>query len=73
MARDVNNLIFEHMRDIRSKVYSIDQRGGRLELRFGLIENQVGNLHVSNAGQNVELDCLRARVDRIERRLELGE
>jgi hypothetical protein len=39
--------------------------------RLGIIEGHVANFHGSEAAQNAEIDRIKQRLDRIERRLEL--
>ena len=71
MADDANNLVLQHLRHIRSKVDSIDERVGRVELRLMAVEGHLGGLLLTQAGQNSEIDRIKQRLDRIERRLEL--
>jgi len=40
---------------------------------MGLAERNVVSLHVADASQNVEIDRIKERLERIERRLELTE
>ena len=42
-------------------------------LRMGAVERHVASLHVSDVGQNCEIDRIKGRLQRIERRLELTE
>ena len=73
MADDVNNLVLEHLRQIRSKVDSIDDRMGRVELRLSVVEGHLANRLLSDVGKNSEIDKIKLRLDRIERRLELSD
>ncbi len=45
----------------------------RVELRLSTVEGHLGNLIVSDAAQNAELDKVSRRLDRIEHRLKLSE
>jgi len=42
-------------------------------LRTGLIEQNFATSQVSEAGQNLEIDRIKERLSRIERRLELSD
>jgi archaellum component FlaC len=80
MAGNVDNLVLEHLRHSRGKVDQIDDRMSSVEPRLGSVEVRLRSVeqilagrYVTEANQNVELDRLRHRVDRIERRLELTD
>lgn len=45
----------------------------QVKLRLGVIEGHIAATIMSDAGQNVELDRVKERLDRIERRLELAD
>jgi hypothetical protein len=66
MTEDTSSLVLEHLRHLRQKLDSIDDRLGRIELRLTAVEGHLANLLLSEAGQNSE-------IDRIERRLELTD
>jgi hypothetical protein len=70
MTEETTHLVLEHLRHIRSKVGTIDDRVGRVELRLSAVEGHLGNLITSEATQNAEIDRIGRRLDRIERRLE---
>lgn len=71
MPDEVSNLILEHLRHIRGKVDRVEDNIGLLTVRVGAIEKILSGSYQVEVLQNVELDRLKARVDRIERRLEL--
>lgn len=73
MANDPDNLVLEHLRPIRTTVDETRDRLSRVEVRLSAIEGHLGKLVLSEAGQNLEIDKLRTRIDRIERRLELTD
>jgi tetrahydromethanopterin S-methyltransferase subunit G len=73
MTEETTNLVLEHLRHIRTKVDSIDDRVGRVEPPLSTVEGHLANLIVSDAAQNAELDKVSRRLDRIERRLELTD
>lgn len=73
MTEEMTNLVLEQLRHIRQRVDRTDEKVDTVILRLGIIEGHVANFHVSEAGQNLEIDRIRNRLDRIERRLELPE
>jgi len=73
MADETSNLILEHLRKLRGSVSDIQTEIGHMNLRIGSIERILAGQYVSDVDQNAEIDRLKARVDRIERRLELNE
>ncbi|MDP1639871.1 MAG: hypothetical protein Q8L61_03025 [Hyphomicrobium sp.] len=73
MTEETTSLVLEHLRHIRTKVDSIDERVGRVELRLSSVEGHLGNVVVSEAGQNAEIDKVSRRLDKIERRLDLSD
>jgi hypothetical protein len=42
-------------------------------MRLGSIERHFGGLSISEIGQNAEIDRIKQRLDRVERRLELTD
>jgi uncharacterized coiled-coil protein SlyX len=79
MTDNVENLILEHLRALRSKidqiaddVREIKQRVVTLESGQGVITQQIGHLQQSIAGQQVSFDRLTERVERLEKRLEIA-
>ncbi len=71
MADDPKDLVLEIVRRIDRKVDDVGDRLGRVELRLSVVEGHLGSIVLSEGGQNADLDRLKARVERIERRLEL--
>jgi tetrahydromethanopterin S-methyltransferase subunit G len=72
MTEEMTHLVLEHLRHIRVKVDSLDERVGRVEVRLSAVEGHLGGLIVSEAAQNAEIDKIGRRLDRIEQRLELS-
>jgi len=79
MTDNVENLILEHLRGLRSKidqiaddVREIKQRVVTLESGQGVMTQQIGHLQQSIAGQQVSFDRLTDRVERLEKRLEIA-
>jgi tetrahydromethanopterin S-methyltransferase subunit G len=73
MTEETTNLVLEHLRHIRSRVDGLSDDMRQVVLRLGSIERHIAGLHVSDVGQNAELDRVKERLDRIERRLELAD
>jgi hypothetical protein len=73
MADESNNIVLEHLRHICRVVEETRDDVKRLILRTGLIEQNFATSQVSEAGQNLEIDRIKERLDRIERRLELTD
>jgi hypothetical protein len=73
MADETTSLVLEHLRHIRSAVDDMRAEMKHFIMRMGLAERNVVSLHVADASQNVEIDRIKERLERIERRLELSE
>ncbi len=78
MNANVENLVLEHLRHIRGRVDQIaddvgdlKQRMSGLESAMNLVRREVALGDETDARQQVTLDKLNARIERIERRLEL--
>ena len=73
MTADTENLVLEHLRHIRRRVDDIDERLVRVETQITSRGRQVGELTSAYYSAHGDIDLLRRRVERIERRLELRE
>jgi hypothetical protein len=73
MADETDNLVLEHLRHIRGAVEDMRAEMKHFIMRMGLAERNVVSFHVADASQNVEIDRIKERLERIERRLELTE
>jgi len=78
MNENVENLVLEHLRHIRGRVDQIaddvgdlKQRMSGLESAMNLVRREVALGDETDARQQVTLDKLNVRIERIERRLEL--
>jgi hypothetical protein len=67
MANATENLVLKHLRHIRGRVDSIDNRMGRVENRLSSLEHHFATLVQSEAGQNADLDQINRRLGRLER------
>jgi tetrahydromethanopterin S-methyltransferase subunit G len=73
MTDEPANIVLEHLRRIDRKVDGVLDEMRHMNLRMGSIEKVLSGQYVADVDQNQELDRLKTRVDRIERRLELSE
>jgi hypothetical protein len=73
MTADIENLILEHLRAIRTDVADVKERLGRVELGLSTLGQQVGARTTAVHSGRSELDDFRRRIERIERRLELSD
>ena len=73
MVDEPTNIVLEHLRRIDRKV---DDLGGDMRqviLRLGSIERHLAGSNISDVQQNSEIDRIKARLERVERRLELND
>ncbi len=73
MAKEPENLVLEHLRAIRDVLDRHTQVFLDVQLRLSGIETHMAGFQITEVRQSNELDRLRERVDRIEKRLELAE
>jgi polyhydroxyalkanoate synthesis regulator phasin len=71
MTENVENLVLEQLRAIRATQTEHGNRLIQIELQLSAMGQQLGGLTTAVYSGKSELDELRNRVDRIERRLEL--
>lgn len=78
MTEAVENIILEHLKRFQSgqdrierELQEIKARLCALEAGQGSVLQHIGHLSSSIAGQQVSMDRMNQRIDRIERRLEL--
>jgi hypothetical protein len=80
MADQVENLMLEHLKRFQATMDRVEHRLGELGVRqtethaavLGLRRDQISDAEVS-AHLQVQLDAMRDRLDRLERRLELND
>lgn len=73
MPDDATNPVLEHLRHIRSRVDGQADDMRQVILRLGSIERHLLGLNISDVQQNAEIDRIKARLERVERRLELTD
>ena len=78
MSDNVDNLILEHLKRFQATLDSVENRLGDLTNRMANVEGslvsvvqQIGHFAAVGATQQLAIDHINARLDRIERRLEL--
>jgi tetrahydromethanopterin S-methyltransferase subunit G len=71
MTDETSRLVLEHLWYIRTRLDSVEDAVQQLTMRFGAVEGHMASFHLTEATQNSELDRVKQRLDRIERRLEL--
>ena len=79
MTENVENLLFEHLKKIQGEQSAARERDREMLNRLGQIESSIARIGRDNAHAFAEqvddrhaVDALRDRVERIEKRLELG-
>jgi hypothetical protein len=73
MSEETTNLVLEHLRHIRSRVDGLADDMRQVILRLGAQDRHLVGLQISEVGQNTEIDRIKQRLQRIERRLELTD
>ncbi len=73
MAEEPINIVLEHLRRIDRKVDGLSDDMRMVILRLRSIERHVGGFGISEVNQNAEIDRIKERLQRMERRLELTD
>lgn len=73
MSDETQNVVLQHLRHIRGKVDRLDENVLTMALRVDSVERILARQSMTDANQNADLHDLKARVERIERHLELPE
>ena len=73
MAQEPRDLVLEHLRRIDRNVDIVREEMSSMNLRMASLERHMLGQMTTDYDQNDELDRLKRRVDRIERRLELTD
>ncbi len=79
MTDNVENLILEHLKKFQAEMASARERDIEILARLASIENTIASvkrdtadIYTELAGHNVRSDRMNARIERIEKRLELA-
>jgi tetrahydromethanopterin S-methyltransferase subunit G len=70
---EVDNIILDELRAIRGTLADHTERFDRIEHRLATVEHRLAAIMAAAAFDRADLDSLRHRIERIERRLELTE
>jgi hypothetical protein len=73
MTEETSNLVLEHLGHIRSRVDGLADDMRQVILRLGAQDRHLVGRQISEVGQNTEIDRIKQRLQRIERRLELTD
>lgn len=80
MADEIDNLVLEHLKKIQGELGAIRERDREMLSRLSGIETSIARIGRDNAhafAEQIEdrhvVDGLKARVERIERRLEISD
>lgn len=68
-----DNLLLSYLKDIRADVHEVKLRLTQLEGSVASLRRDIGSLAVDIARQQVAIDRLADRVERIEQHLRLGD
>jgi predicted nucleic acid-binding Zn-ribbon protein len=73
MANELDNIVLEHLRHIRSKVDTTAQDVTDIKVQLAAMQQHMAGFHAVIAIHSDELNQLRQRIDRIEKRLDLAD
>jgi len=73
MTAEIDNLVLEHLRAIRAKQDEHSDRLSNIEVQLSAMGQQLAGLTTAVYSGKSELDSLKRRVERIERRLDLRD
>jgi archaellum component FlaC len=73
MTDEMQSVVLEHLRLIRASVDDLKTEVRNFNLRVSSVEHQIGAFQLSAAGQNAEIDHIKGRLDRVEKRLGLQD
>ena len=79
MTDNIENLMLEHLKRFQAPLDRVENKIGELTIRAANLESgqasiiqHLANHAASNAAQQLAIDHVNSRLDRIERRLELA-
>lgn len=71
MTDNIENIVLEHLKAIRSDMSELTNGQKLTNERLSAIEHHMAGFHITGANHSEELDTLKERIDRIEKRLQL--
>ena len=73
MTAEIESLVLEHLRAIRSDIAELKREALTTNVQLSAMGQQLGALTTAVYSGRSEVDELKRRIDRIERRLELND
>ena len=73
MTAELNSLVLEHLRAIRADIADLKREVAGNSIQLSALGQQVAGLSVAVYGGKSDMDEVKRRIDRIERRLELTD
>lgn len=73
MTAEIDSLVLEHLRAIRADIADLKREVSGNSIQLSALGQQVAGLSVAVYGGKSDLDEVKRRIDRIERRLELND
>jgi hypothetical protein len=73
MANDVDNLVLEQLRVIRPDIAELKRHAASTNVQLASMGPQIGALTTAVCGGRSDIEELRRRLDRVDRRLELAD
>lgn len=73
MTADIENLVLEHLRAIRADMTDVKLRVTQIDVQLSAMGQQLAGLTSAVYSGKSDMDDLRRRIERIEKRLELND
>lgn len=73
MTADIENLVLEHLRAIRADMADVKLRVTQIDIQLSAMGQQLAGLTSAVYSGKSDMDDLRRRIERIEKRLELND
>ena len=73
MTAELNSLVLEHLRAIRADIADLKREVAGNSIQLSALGQQVAGLAVAVYGGKSDMDEVKRRIDRLERRLELTD
>lgn len=73
MTADIENLVLEHLRAIRADMTDVKLRVTQIDVQLSAMGQQLVGLTSAVYSGKSDMDDLRRRIERIEKRLELND
>lgn len=73
MTADIENLVLEHLRAIRADMADVKLRVTQIDVQLSAMGQQLAGLTSAVYSGKSDMDDLRRRIERLEKRLELND